>query len=241
MSVAVRILENPSWTVSRLIFTGVSGYGLVKTFILGFSAWMLTLADKEHGIMIFEGIDNIILVLGLVIGAVVIPTVSFWFKYQDVQKHKEEVKKFSLEYYIALGLTIVIGVFFAYIVTIFGLQYVATDMVVTEVSLAFVIAFIVGGICSYLADTVLFHPLADGTVARAWVKEQERIRKEIASQEAQELFLATVKDRCKALGLEDEGKIAMIIDMVKGDEDLDKIPAFVKLLMTPAPAEEVIA
>lgn len=168
--------------------------------------------------MIFEGIENWILILGLVIGAISIPAISYWFKYQDVRK-KKDVGKFGLDYAVSLGLVIVIGGLVAYICVIFGLPIVCKEIVVCEPSLAFVIALAVGGICSYLIDTALFHPLADGRVAQKWNKEQEEIRKQLASEEAKALFLSAVESKCKAFGITDETMIQMIAGMVKSEDD----------------------
>ncbi|NLL94989.1 MAG: hypothetical protein GX224_04470 [Thermoplasmatales archaeon] len=96
----------------------------------------------------------------------------------------------------------------------------------------------VGFVLAFFADALLFHPLADGTAARAYHKAREKTVELLADKEAMEAFFQLVEDACAARGLVDEGKVKKVIAFADGN--LDKAKELIDLFTgadAPAPVE----
>ena len=219
MSYFMDAASNPSWSVAKVIFTAYTGSMMITTFISGFRVFWEVTTTKVNTMIFDESISEIILWVGLVIGVLAIAGVGYWFKYQDYMMKNDVSVKFDIRYIVSALLTIVVATFFAYICVFFGTEYVLADKTVTDEPFAFLIAFVMGAISSWLVDACLFHPLADGTAAAAYNKAQKIAREMLASKEAQEALFQAVRTKCAAGGITDEAVIEKIISMIDGPED----------------------
>lgn len=219
MSYFLEAAMNPSWGVAKLIFTVYTASIMLTTFTSGLHAF-LEVATTQVNTMIFgESISDIILWIGLVIGVFAIAGIGYWFKYQDYMMKNDVSVKFDIRYIISAVLTIAVATFFAYICVFYGTNYVFADKIIEEAPLALLIAFVVGGVSSWLVDACLFHPLADGTAAAAYNKAQKVARELLASKEAQEALFQAVRAKCAAGGVTDEQSIEKILSMISGPDD----------------------
>lgn len=214
--------SNPSWGVAKIIFTAYMGSMMLTTFISGFRVFWEVATTKVNTMIFGESISDVILWVGLIIGVLAIAGVGYWFKYQDYMMKNDVSVKFDVRYIVSALLTIAVATFFAYICVFFGTFYVLADKVIEEAPLAFMIAFVVGAVSSWLVDACLFHPLADGTMAAAYNKAQKVARELLASKEAQEALFQAVRAKCAAGGVSDPESIEKIISMISGPED-DKL------------------
>ena len=210
---------NPSWGVAKLIFMAYTASMMLSTFVSGFNAFLKVVTTQVNTMIFGESISEIILWVGLVLGVLAIAGIGYWFKYQDYMMKNDVSVKFDVRYIISAILTIGVATFFAYICVFYGTNYVFADKIITEPPLAFLIAFVVGGVSSWLVDACLFHPLADGTAAAAYNKAQKVARELLASKEAQEALFQAVRSKCVAGGVTDEESIQKILTLISGPED----------------------
>lgn len=211
--------SNPSWGVAKIIFTAYAMSVMLTTFISGFRVFWGMVTTKVNTMIFGESISDVILWVGLIIGVFAIAGVGYWFKYQDYMMKNDVSVKFDVRYIVSALLTIAVATFFAYICVFYGTSYVLADKVIEEAPLAFLIAFIMGAVSSWLVDACLFHPLADGTMAAAYNKAQKVARELLASKEAQEALFQAVRTKCTAGGVTDEASIEKILSMISGPDD----------------------
>lgn len=221
MSYFIDAAQNPSWGVAKIIFTAYAGSMMLTTFISGFRVFWEVATTKVNTMIFDESISEIILWVGLVVGVLAIAGVGYWFKYQDYMMKNDVSVKFDVRYIVSALLTIVVATFFAYICVFYGTEYVLADKVITDEPFAFLVAFVMGAICSWLVDACLFHPLADGTAAAAYNKAQKVAREVLASKEAQEALFQAIRDKCASAGVLSEDSIEKIIAKVTGPDDPD--------------------
>lgn len=167
--------------------------------------------------MIFETIPIYVLILGLILGAVGLTAVAYWFKYQDYQAKKDVLVKFDRKYLISAGLTGALSLGAGFVVlTVLVPEFITGVEIVNPVAAAFV-AFIVGAVMAFFIDTLFFHPLADGAMAKAYNKAQKATLELIKTEKAQEVAFLAFKDACDHFGIVDEEKIKKLHDVYKGD------------------------
>ena len=219
MSYFMDAASNPSWGVAKIIFTAYMASMMLTTFLSGFRVFWEVTTTKVNTMIFGESISEIILWIGLVVGVLAIAGVGYWFKYQDYMMKNNVSVKFDIKYIVSALLTIVVATFFAYICVFFGTEYVFADKIITDEPFAFLIAFVMGAVSSWLVDACLFHPLADGTAAAAYNKAQKIAREMLASKEAQEALFQAVRDKCTAGGVTDEASIEKILSMISGPDD----------------------
>lgn len=222
MSYFMDAASNPSWGVAKIIFTAYTGSVMLSSFISGFHVFLEVATTKVNTMIFGESISDFILWIGLIIGVLAIAGIGYWFKYQDYMMKNDVSVKFDVRYAVSALLTIAVATFFAYICVFFGTFYVFADKVITEAPLAFLIAFSIGAVSSWLVDACFFHPLADGTMASAYNKAQKTAREILASKEAQEALFQAVRSKCIAGGVTDEATIEKITSLINGPDD-DKL------------------
>lgn len=222
MSYFVDAASNPSWGVAKLIFTAYAASMMLTTFVSGFHVFWEVATTKVNTMIFGDEISEFVLWIGLLIGVFAIAGIGYWFKYQDYMMKNDVSVKFDVRYIVSAVLTIAVATFFAYICVFFGTNYIFADKVIEEVPLALLIAFVIGGLSSWLVDACIFHPLADGTAAAAYNKAQKVARELLASKEAQEALFQAVRAKCAAGGVSDPESVEKIISMISGPED-DKL------------------
>ena len=177
--------------------------------------------------------ENWIMYLGMAFGILFCLALGYYFKFQVYQeKHPDYKVKFEVKYAVAAFCTLIASVIVSYVVVFFGLGYIAPETEITQDSIAFLMALAIGGFTTYIIDACLFHPLVDGTAAIAFNKAQDRIREELASEEARKAFLDAITTKAQSLGLVSEKKIDALKGMVadKGAED-PNFPMYVQMLL----------
>lgn len=183
---------------------------------------------RESENMIFESIPIWVLMVGLAIGAIGLTAVGYWFKYQDYQAKKETVVKFDRKYAVSAGLTGVTALGIGTVVlTVLAPDFITGIEIVNPVA-AGTIAFVVGAILAFFIDALFFHPLADGMMAKVYVKAQKAAIEALKDKENQEALFQHFKNACAAYGIVDEKTIELINSLTKGD--VDKIGDFWSLL-----------
>jgi len=210
----------PSALVAKLILKGSALYAILSTFANGLRSFLLVLARKGDS-MLFTAAAWILYV-GLGLGIVLCILLCYYFKWVEFQKHHPDEKvKFDVKYFVAGSCTLIVSILVSYVIMFYGINYIAPDTTITEEALAFLTAFLVGGVTTYIMDACIFHPLADGSAAIASNKLQEAIRQAAASEEARKALFNAVADKAQALGLVDEKKIEALAGMVsvKGVDD----------------------
>ena len=228
----------PSLIVARILFVMFSAYTISTTFISGWQAFTAVLTKKVNIVIFDTEIPTFVLWLGIVIGVLTISMVGYWFKYQDYMMKKEVIVKFDIKYLVSAALTIVLSILIAAVCVFYGTAYVLEDRVIAEAPLAALIAFLFGGVTAWLVDACIFHPLADGTIARAYNKAQAAARAAIVSKEAMEAMFQAVADECKAAGITDDAIIGKIAGKVNDlDKDKDLLKALIEAY-APKPEEE---
>ena len=174
--------------------------------------------------------------VGLALGIALCLLICYYFKWVEFQKHHPDEKiKFDVRYVVAGSCTLIVSILVSYVVMFYGIAYIAPDTTISEEALAFLAAFLVGGVVTYIMDACIFHPLADGSAAIASNKLQEAIRQAAASEEARKAFVQAVSDKAKALGLMSDEKIDALAGMVsvKGVDDPNFALYVQMLLNTP--------
>lgn len=222
---------DPTTVVAKLLFKGIGLYTVGSTFASGLNSFLIVVGQKGNN-MIFTA-ANWILYVGLAFGIILCIALAYFFKYQVYQKKHPETKiQFEVRYVVAAFCTLIASAIVSYVIMFFGLGYVAPDTEITQESVAFLIAFAVGGFATFILDSCLFHPICDGSAAMAFNKAQEKIREELASKEAQEAFAKLITDKANALGLLSPKKIEALKGMVadKGADD-PNFPMYVQMLL----------
>lgn len=208
----------PAMTVAKVMFAMFSAYTIASTFVSGVNAF-IAVATMKVNIVIFDTeIPTFVLWIGIVIGVLTISLVGYWFKYQDYMMKNEVNVKFDVKYLVSAALTIAVSVMIAAVCVFYGTAYVLEDRVITEAPLATLIAFLFGGVTAWLVDACIFHPLADGTAARAYNKAQELARSMLLSKEAMEAAFQAVASECAAAGITDDAVVSKIAEQVKDPE-----------------------
>lgn len=195
------VLRDPNWFVAKILFIGIGAWYIFST-ILAYCQLMIHLVTTGNDNMIFESIEEWVLLLGLVAGVFAIAFIGYWFEWQDYMAKNNVAVKFSIRYVVAGGLTIASSVFVGYMVIQYGLVLVCENWIITDPMFAGCITFAVGGALSFIVDAALFHPIADGTAANAWNKAQEAVREQLASDEAKATFKSLVQGVCADFGVE---------------------------------------
>jgi type III secretory pathway component EscU len=212
--------KQPTTWVAKLLFKGMSLYAVFSTFASGLNAFLVVIADKGET-MIFTA-ANWILYVGLAVGILFTLVLCYFFEYQEYQKKHPETKvQFGVKYVIAAVCTMLVSAIIAYVITFFGLGYIAPETEITQASIAFIIALAIGGFVTFIVDACIFHPIVDGTAAIAFNKEQEKAREKLASEEAQKAFRDAICDKAKAIGfpLASDMKIEALSILIKGNID----------------------
>lgn len=221
----------PTAVVAKLLFKGIGLYTVGSTFASGLNSFLIVVGQKGENMLFTTA--NWILYIGLAFGIILCILLAYYFKYQVYQqKHPDKKLQFEVRYVVAAFCTLIAATIVAYVIMFFGLGYVAPETEITQDSVAFLIAFAVGGFTTFILDACLFHPLVDGSAAMAFNKAQEKIREELASKEAQEAFSKLIVERANALGLNSDKKIEMLKGMV-GEKGIDdpNFPALVAMLI----------
>ena len=217
----VDVLINPSWTPTKVILMGMGGFSTATTFLSGFSTWItIIISTKVVNTMIFENVPEFVIYIAIAFGVVATVVLQYFIDYEEYMRKKDEAIKFSAKYVVAGVCTAVTAVFVSYIICFFGLDL--SGKTIDNCGLAFIVCAAVSAVATYVVDAWLYHRIVDGTALRLWNKGQEAIR-EAAEQAAKDeelkaLVFRTVADKCKAAGLVDEEKIAMIAECITDPE-----------------------
>lgn len=210
---------HPTTIVAKLLFRGTGIYAIGSTFMSGLQSFLVVIGQKGES-MLFTA-ANWIMYVGMGLGIVLCLLLGYFFKYQSYQEHHPDKKvKFEVKYAVAAFCTLISAVIVAYVVIFFGLGYIAPETEITQDSIAFLMALAIGGFTAYILDACLFHPIVDGSAAMAFNKTQDKIREELASEEAKKLFISAISKRANDLGLGSDKKIQALIGMV-GDKGVD--------------------
>lgn len=221
MSRITDLASAPSWTVGKILIMGICSWSMLSTVMMSLREIGKVLATTGDAKMLFGlSVQPWILWLGLMIGVLSISAIGYWFKFQNTQKKKDVTLKFDVKTYgVSALMTITVSLLVAYIALFYALKYVMTETIIAEPELAFIVSMVIGWISAFVVDSVIFHPLADGTAAARYNKTQELVREQLASKEAQDALFSVISKKCEALGLVDPQKVALIAGMVKSEDD----------------------
>ena len=165
---------DPTTVVAKLLFKGIGLYTVGSTFASGLNSFLIVVGQKGNT-MIFTA-ANWILYIGLAFGILLCIFLAYFFKYQEYQKKHPDVKiQFEVRYAVAAFCTLIASAIVAYVIMFFGIGYVAPETEITQDSVAFLIAFAVGGFATFILDSCIFHPIVNGSAAMAFNKAQERV------------------------------------------------------------------
>jgi heme/copper-type cytochrome/quinol oxidase subunit 2 len=206
---------NPASGIAKFSLTGMAGFGYWSLLATSASVYLRSLAEGHT--MIFENIPNWVLYLGVVTGALILVLVKYFYEYEDKRKHSEQIIKWDHTYTIAIFLTVICAIVAAYLICIYGLDYIYGGNPIAQPGLAFLICFAISAVSAYFFDAFFPKYLADGTLAKIYADGQELIRERAASEEAQKALFNAFSEKIGALVNYDDAKIKMVMAMCNND------------------------
>lgn len=219
---------DPAMGVAKFTLTGMAGFGYWSLLATSISVYLRTSMVGDHN-MIFENIENWILYLGIISGALILILVKYFYDYEDKRKHSDKPITWNHTYTIAIFLTALCSIVSAYLIAIYGLDYVYSGKPIVQPGLAFLICFAISGISAYFFDAFFPKYLADGTLAKVYADGQENIRKIAASEEAQKALFKAFSDKIGAIVNFDDAKIKMVMAMCNNDENSPLIGIYAQM------------
>lgn len=232
------VLINPSWTPTKVILMGIGGFSTATTFASGLSTWVaIVTSTKVVNTMIFENVPEFVIYIAIAFGVIATVVLQYFIDFEEHMRKKNETLKFEAKYIVAGACTGVTAAFVSYIICFFGLDLLGKT--IDNIGLAFIVCAFCSAVATYVIDAWLYHRIVDGTALRLWNKGQKAIREaaEQAAKDAEfrDLVFRTVADKCKAAGLTDEEKIAMIAECITDPEKQEAtLDALIKAYKTKA-------